>query len=69
MSPCFLQLPYGLNSAQVVFHKISQEFEAMDGIETDIDDFLIWGKDDNEHDKRLIQCLEKARKIGLTMNS
>ena len=69
MSPCFLQLPYGLNSAQVVFHKISQEFEAMDGIETDIDDFLIWGKDDNEHDKRLIQCLEKARKIGLTLNS
>ena len=41
----------------------------MDGIETDIDDFLIWGKDDNEHDKRLIQCLEKARKIGLTLNS
>ena len=70
MSPCFLQLPYGLNSAEVVFHKkISQEFEAMDGIETDIDDFLIWGKDDNEHDKRSIQCLEKARKIGLTLNS
>ena len=35
---CFLQLPYGLHSAQEVFHKrISQEFEAMDGIETDID--------------------------------
>ena len=41
----------------------------MDGIETDIDDFLNWGKDDNEHDKRLIQCLEKSRKIGLTLNS
>ena len=41
----------------------------MDGFETDIDDFLIWGKDDDEHDKRLIQCLQKARKIGLTLNS
>ena len=41
----------------------------MDGIETDIDDFLISGKDDDEHDKRLIECLEKARKIGLTLNS
>ena len=40
----------------------------MDGIETHIDDFLIWGKND-EHDKRLIQCLEKPRKIGLTLNS
>ena len=52
------------------FHKrISQEFQAMDGIETDIGDFLIWGSDDDEQDKRLIQRLEKARKIGLTLNS
>ena len=41
----------------------------MDAIKTDIDDFLIWEKDDNEHEKRLIQCLEKARKIGSTLNS
>ena len=66
---CFLQLPYGLHSAQEVFHKrISQEFESMDGTETDIVDFLILGKDTDEHDKRLIQCLEKARKIGLASN-
>ena len=67
---CFLRLPCGLHSAQEIFHKrISQKFEAMDGTETDIDNFLIQGKDDNENDKRLIQCLEKARKIGLTLNS
>ena len=61
--------PMVLHSAQEVFHKrISEEFEAMDRIETDIDDFCIWGKDDDKHDKRLIQCLEKARKIGLTLN-
>ena len=50
---CFLRSPYGLHSVQEVFHKrISQEFEAMDGIETDIDNFLIWGKDDDdEHEK------------------
>ena len=41
----------------------------MDGFETDLDDFLIWGKDDGEHNKRLIQYLQKARKIGLTLNS
>ena len=41
----------------------------MNGIETDIGNFLIWGSDDDVHDKRLVQCLEKARKIGLTLNS
>ena len=67
---CFLRLPYGLHSAQEEFHKkISQGFETMDGIETNIEEFLIWGKVDDEHHKRLIQCLEKARKIGLTLNS
>ena len=34
----------------------------MDGVETDIDDFLTWGKDDDEHDKKLIQCLKIAKK-------
>ena len=34
----------------------------MDGIETDIDDFLTWGKGDDEHDKKLIQCLKKTKK-------
>ena len=39
---CFLRLPCGLHSAQEIFHKrISQKFEAMDGTETDIDNFLI----------------------------
>ena len=67
---CFLRLPNGLHSAQEVFNKrISQEFEAMEAIETDIDYFLIWGKDDDKQNKRLIQRLEKARKIGLTLNS
>ena len=60
---CFLRLLYGLHSGQEVFHsRISQEFIAMDGVETDIDNFLIWGKDEDEHDKRLIQCLEKRTK-------
>ena len=34
----------------------------MDGVETDIDDFLTWGQDDDEHDKKLIQCLKIAKK-------
>ena len=34
----------------------------------DIDDFLIWGGNDKEHDIRLIKTLDHAKEIGLTMN-
>ena len=43
--------------------RISQEFEAMNDIETDICNFLIWGKDDNEYDKRLTSAWRKQEKM------
>ena len=40
----FLRMPFGIHSAQEVFHKrISQHFEDLEGVETDIDDILVWG--------------------------
>ena len=37
------RFPYGVHSAQDVFHKrITQSFDGMPQIETDIDDILIW---------------------------
>ena len=61
--------PYGVHSAQDVFHKrISQSFDGMPQIETDIDDILIWGQKDEDNDHHLIRCLEKPRKIGVTVN-
>ena len=65
----FTRLPYGVHSTPEVFHKrISQYFNGMSEIETDIDDILIWRQKDEDHDYHLIRCLEKARKIGMTMN-
>ena len=65
----FLRMPFGIHSAQEVFHKrINHHFENMNGCETDIDDFLIWGISEEEHDRRLIQTLEKAQQIDLTLN-
>lgn len=65
----FTRLPYGVYSTPEVFHKrISQYFNGMSEIETDIDDILIWRQKDEDHDYHLIRCLEKARKIGMTMN-
>ena len=40
----------------------------MDGIETDIDDILVWGRTIEEHDKRLEAALDRAKRIGMTLN-
>ncbi|GFO19566.1 retrovirus-related pol polyprotein from [Plakobranchus ocellatus] len=47
-------MPFGITSAQEVFHKrIHEAFEDIQGVETDIDDILVWGKNAKEHDERL----------------
>ena len=47
-------MPFGIKSAQEVFQKrISQVFGDLPGVETDIDDILVWGTTQKQHDKRL----------------
>ena len=65
----FLRLPFGIHSAQEVFHRIiNGNFIDIKAVETDIDDFLVWGKNIEDHNRSLIASLERAKKIGLTMN-
>ena len=40
----------------------------MKGIETVIDDFLIWGKPLEEHDRNWKKCLDRSKDFGLTLN-
>lgn len=45
---------FGIKSAQEIFQKcISQLLDNFPGVETDIDDILIWGKTKEEHGKWL----------------
>lgn len=65
---CFLRMPFGIKSAQEVFQKrISQNFGDLPGVETNIDDIIIWGNDDN-HDERVRKALERCKRINLTLN-
>ena len=65
----FARLPYGVHLAQEVFHKrINQSFDVIPQVETDINDMLIWRHSDVNHNMCLIRCLEKAHKIGMTLN-
>ena len=57
----FKRLPFGLSSAQDVFQDIMSEmFEDIEGVEVVVDDMLIWGETEEEHDARLEQVLKHA---------
>jgi hypothetical protein len=45
-----------------------QHLDDLEGVETDIDDILIHGTTEEEHDRRLESILERCEKINLTLN-
>lgn len=62
-------MPFGIKSAQEVFQKrIAQHFDSMEGVEVDIDDILVWGRNEEEHNRRLKAVLQKCKEINLTLN-
>ena len=66
----FTVFPFGVVFAQEVFHRpIHEKFNDIEGCETDIDDILVWGRTIEEHDQRLEQVLDRAKKIGLTLSA
>lgn len=65
----FMRLPYGINCAPEVFHgKLRQYLEDLDGVESFIDDIVVWGRTKEEHDLRLGCLLKRAKEIGIKFN-
>ena len=67
---CFVKLPFGLNQAQYFFQfYMDQHFQDINPTTNVIaNDILIHGTSDPEHDKHLLQVLNKCREIGLKLN-
>ena len=62
-------LPFGICSAPEVFHKsVRHIFEHMPGVETSMDDILVYGKTRKEHDERLFMVLKACREANLKLN-
>ena len=58
----FKRLPFGLSSSQDIFQKVMSEiFKDIPGVEVIVDDILVWGEDEEQHNVRLIKVLERAR--------
>lgn len=65
----FLRLPYGISCAPEIFHaKLRQHLEDLEGVESFIDDVIVWGRTKKEHDRRLEALLERALTIGIKFN-
>lgn len=64
----FLRLPYGLNCAPEIFHNKFNEILNLPGVLIYIDDILIQGKDEKEHDDRLEKVLALADKHNIRFN-
>jgi hypothetical protein len=47
---------------------MNQLFGDIEGCEIIVDDILICGRDEVEHDERLLKVLERARNIGMRLN-
>lgn len=66
---CFLRLPFGNASAPEYFQKqMSRILKSQAGVLNMIDDILVFGKIDEEHDQCFQQVLDRLFKAGITLN-
>lgn len=65
----FKRLPFGICSAQDVFQNVMSEiFQDIDGVEVVVDDILVWGACEKDHDTRLEKVLQRAQSRNLKLN-
>jgi len=65
----FLRLPYGVSSAPEHFHRrISEMFESEANAVTTMDDIVIFGHDQESHDKALFNVLNILKSNNVTLN-
>ncbi|UYV72120.1 K02A2.6-like [Cordylochernes scorpioides] len=65
----FKRLPFGISSAPEVFQrKMSNLLESQSGVNCHMDDIVIWGATQEEHNERLRCVLRKLQDSGLTLN-
>ena len=63
------RMPYGVCSVPEVFHKVMEQmFENIDGVMVYMDDLLVWGSNEEEHDRRLADVKKRVLQYGLLLN-
>ena len=66
---CFNRLPFRITSAPEYFQKkMSQLLEGLEGVVCMMDDVLIYGQNQAEHDRRVDLVLQKFKAARVTLN-
>ncbi|GBM17908.1 Retrovirus-related Pol polyprotein from transposon 17.6 [Araneus ventricosus] len=66
----FQRLPFGISSALEHFQRrMSQMLEGIPGTICHMDDILIWGSTQEEHDQRLTEVCKRLKNSGMTLNA
>ena len=66
---CFNRLPFGITSAPEHFQRrMSEVLGDLEGVVGMVDDVLVHGRSQEEHDERLFKVLERLQREGLTLN-
>ena len=66
---CFNKLPFGITSAPEHFQRrMGEILNNLPGVVCHVDDVLVSGKDQKEHDNRLHAVLKKIQAAGITLN-
>ena len=65
----YKRLNFSISSAAEVFqNSISQALDGFKGVRNISDDILVWGIDDDDHDKNLQALFKRLREKNLTLN-
>lgn len=64
----FLRMPFGINSASEVFQRTMEQIFAGYPCAIIVDDIIVGGRTEAEHDANLKRVLDRARKVNLRLN-
>ena len=65
----FNRLPFGIKLVPEVFQRTMEELlNDIEGCDIIVDDLIVWGRNDEEHDQHLINVLDRAREVQLKLN-
>ena len=65
----FRKMPFGISAAPEFFQRqMSKVLQGLEGVVCMMDDMLVFGRDEREHDDRLRRVVERLEGAGMTLN-
>ena len=65
----FRRLNFGVNSGAEIFHEeLKQKIQLIKGVQNIYDDILVYGTDENDHNRALNELLQTLEENNITLN-